>query len=109
MFFFFYVLVYFNNLKVVDIVGIVVDDKDQFCGYYLVVIVKVDFLYKMLDDLKGKVFGFVDLDFIFGYLIFNYVFKEKFGGNVDNKYNNIFFSVIFFGGYEQDIFGVLNG
>ncbi|MHB5657703.1 ABC transporter permease subunit [Klebsiella pneumoniae] len=39
----------------------------------------------------------------------NHAFKEKFGGNADNKYNNTFSSVTFSGGHEQDILGVLNG
>ncbi|MBN0997490.1 PhnD/SsuA/transferrin family substrate-binding protein, partial [Pseudomonas aeruginosa] len=43
------------------------------------------------------------------YLIPNHAFKEKFGGNADNKYNNTFSSVTFSGGHEQDILGVLNG
>ncbi|CAK9885173.1 MAG: hypothetical protein XXXJIFNMEKO3_01566 [Candidatus Erwinia impunctatus] len=39
----------------------------------------------------------------------NQEFKQKLGGNVDNKYNNFFSSVTFSGGHEQDILGVLNG
>lgn len=104
-----YASVYLNNPKAVDIVGIAVDDKDQSRGYHSVVIVKADSPYKTLDDLKGKAFGFADPDSTSGYLIPNHAFKEKFGGNADNKYNNTFSSVTFSGGHEQDILGVLNG
>lgn len=45
MFFFFFVFVYIKDFKVVDIVGIVIDDIDKLCGYYLVVVVKVDSFY----------------------------------------------------------------
>ena len=103
-----YASVYINNPKAVDIVGIAVDDKDQSRGYHSVVIVKADSPYKTLDDLKGKAFGFADPDSTSGYLIPNHAFKEKFGGNADNKYNNTFSSVTFSGGHEQDILGVLN-
>ena len=104
-----YASVYINNPKAVDIVGIAVDDKDQSRGYHSVVIVKADSPYKTLDDLKGKAFGFADPDSTSGYLIPNHAFKQKFGGDADNKYNNFFSSVTFSGGHEQDILGVLNG
>ena len=42
-----------------------------------------------------KAFGFADPDSTSGYLIPNHAFKEKFGGNADNKYNNTFSSVTF--------------
>lgn len=104
-----YASVYINNPKAVDIVGIAVDDKDQSRGYHSVVIVKADSPYKTLDDLKGKAFGFADPDSTSGYLIPNHAFKQKFGGDADNKYNNFFSSVTFSGGHGWDILGVLNG
>ncbi|MEY8713014.1 phosphonate ABC transporter substrate-binding protein [Mangrovibacter phragmitis] len=104
-----YASVYINNPKAVDIVGILVDDKDQSRGYHSVVIVKANSPYKKLEDLKGQAFGFADPDSTSGYLIPNHAFKKEFGGNTDNKYNNFFSSVTFSGGHEQDILGVLNG
>ncbi|WCG83952.1 phosphonate ABC transporter substrate-binding protein [Pectobacterium sp. A5351] len=101
--------VYLKDPDAVDIVGIAVDDKDQSRGYYSVVVVKADSPYKKLEDLKGKSFGFADPDSTSGFLVPNQIFKQKFGGNNDSKYNNFFSSVTFSGGHEQDILGVLNG
>ncbi|MBK0124791.1 phosphonate ABC transporter substrate-binding protein [Pantoea sp. S61] len=104
-----YASVYLQNPKAVDVVGIVVDDKDGSQGYHSVVIVKADSPYKKLEDLKGKSFGMADPDSTSGFLMPNQAFKKEFGGTVDDKYNNTFSSVIFSGGHEQDILGVLNG
>ncbi len=102
--------VYLKDPNAVDIVGIAVDDKDLSRGYHsVVVVVKADSPYKKLEDLKGKSFGFADPDSTSGFLVPNQIFKQKFGGNNDNKYNNFFSSVTFSGGHEQDILGVLNG
>lgn len=100
--------VYIQNPKAVEVVGIVVDDKDQSRGYHSVVIVKADSPYKKIDDLKGKSFGMADPDSTSGFLMPNQAFKKMFGGSVDDKYNNTFSSVTFSGGHEQDILGVLN-
>jgi len=100
--------VYLQDPKAVDVVGIVVDDKDQSRGYHSVVIVKADSPYKKLEDLKGKSFGMADPDSTSGFLMPNQTFKKQFGGTVDDKYNNTFSSVTFSGGHEQDILGVLN-
>jgi phosphonate transport system substrate-binding protein len=100
--------VYIQDPKAVDVVGIVVDDKDQSRGYHSVVIVKADSPYKKLEDLKGKSFGMADPDSTSGFLMPNQAFKKMFGGTVDDKYNNFFSSVTFSGGHEQDILGVLN-
>ncbi len=104
-----YASVYLQNPKAVDVVGIVVDDKDNSQGYHSVVIVKADSPYKKLEDLKGKSFGMADPDSTSGFLMPNQAFKKEFGGTVDDKYNNTFSSVTFSGGHEQDILGVLNG
>ncbi|WFL66094.1 phosphonate ABC transporter substrate-binding protein [Pantoea sp. X85] len=101
--------VYLQNPKAVDVVGIVVDDKDGSQGYHSVVIVKADSPYQKLEDLKGKSFGMADPDSTSGFLMPNQAFKKEFGGTVDDKYNNTFSSVTFSGGHEQDILGVLNG
>ena len=101
--------VYLQNPKAVDVVGIVVDDKDGSQGYHSVVIVKADSPYRKLEDLKGKSFGMADPDSTSGFLMPNQAFKKEFGGTVDDKYNNTFSSVTFSGGHEQDILGVLNG
>ncbi|MDR6349885.1 phosphonate ABC transporter substrate-binding protein [Pantoea sp. SORGH_AS_0659] len=101
--------VYLQNPKAVDVVGIVVDDKDGSQGYHSVVIVKADSSYQKLEDLKGKSFGMADPDSTSGFLMPNQAFKKEFGGTVDDKYNNTFSSVTFSGGHEQDILGVLNG
>ncbi|MGG6099405.1 phosphonate ABC transporter substrate-binding protein [Pantoea allii] len=103
-----YASVYIQDPKAVDLVGIVVDDKDQSRGYHSVVIVKADSPYKKLEDLKGKSFGMADPDSTSGFLVPNQAFKKMFGGTIDNKYNNFFSSVTFSGGHEQDILGVLN-
>ncbi|KAF6684872.1 phosphonate ABC transporter substrate-binding protein [Pantoea sp. EKM20T] len=100
--------VYIQDPKAVDVVGIVVDDKDQSRGYHSVVIVKADSPYKKLEDLKGKSFGMADPDSTSGFLMPNQAFKKMFGGSVDDKYNNTFSSVTFSGGHEHDILGVLN-
>ncbi|MFL6612255.1 MAG: phosphonate ABC transporter substrate-binding protein [Pantoea agglomerans] len=100
--------VYIQDPKAVDVVGIVVDDKDHSRGYHSVVIVKADSPYKKLEDLKGKSFGMADPDSTSGFLMPNQAFKKMFGGSVDDKYNNTFSSVTFSGGHEQDILGVLN-
>ncbi|KAA5970297.1 MULTISPECIES: phosphonate ABC transporter substrate-binding protein [unclassified Pantoea] len=100
--------VYLQDPKAVEVVGIVVDDKDSSRGYHSVVIVKADSPYKKLEDLKGKSFGMADPDSTSGFLMPNQAFKKMFGGSVDDKYNNTFSSVIFSGGHEQDILGVLN-
>ncbi|MEN4795484.1 phosphonate ABC transporter substrate-binding protein [Pantoea agglomerans] len=100
--------VYIQDPKGVDVVGIVVDDKDQSRGYHSVVIVKADSPYKKLEDLKGKSFGMADPDSTSGFLMPNQAFKKMFGGSVDDKYNSTFSSVTFSGGHEQDILGVLN-
>lgn len=104
-----YASVYLQDPKAVDVVGIVVDDKDGSQGYHSVVIVKADSPYKKLEDLKGKSFGMADPDSTSGFLMPNQAFKKTFGGSVDDKYNNTFSSVTFSGGHEQDILGVLNG
>ncbi|TKI07763.1 phosphonate ABC transporter substrate-binding protein [Martelella alba] len=101
--------VYLAKPNAVDLVGIAVDDKDHSRGYHSVIIVKADSPYKKLEDLKGKSFGVADPDSTSGFLIPNFAFHKKFGGNIDNKYNNFFSSVTFSGGHEQDILGVLNG
>ncbi|MEN4767220.1 phosphonate ABC transporter substrate-binding protein [Duffyella gerundensis] len=103
-----YASVYLKDPQAVDIVGIPVDDKDQSKGYHSVVIVKADSPYKKLEDLKGQSFGMADPDSTSGYLMPNQAFIKQFGGNIDNKYNNMFSSVTFSGGHEQDILGVLN-
>jgi len=100
--------VYLQDPKAVEVVGIVVDDKDNSRGYHSVVIVKADSPYKKLEDLKWKSFGMADPDSTSGFLMPNQAFKKMFGGSVDDKYNNTFSSVTFSGGHEQDILGVLN-
>lgn len=104
-----YASVYIKDPKAVDVVGIAVDDNDKSRGYHSVVVVKADSPYQKLEDLKGTAFGFADPDSTSGFLIPNQSFKQMFGGNSDNKYNNTFSSVTFSGGHEQDILGVLNG
>jgi len=103
-----YASVYLQDEKAVDVVGILVDDKDGSQGYHSVVIVKNDSPYKKLEDLKGKSFGMADPDSTSGFLMPNQAFKKAFGGSVDDKYSGFFSSVTFSGGHEQDILGVLN-
>lgn len=75
--------------------------KDGFFGYFFVVVICCVDGYKNLVDFEGKVLVFVDLDFIFGYVVlyFNIV-KE-----VDLKI--FFFVILFFGFYEVGVVGVV--
>ncbi|WP_390902545.1 phosphonate ABC transporter substrate-binding protein [Winslowiella toletana] len=104
-----YASVYIKDPQAVDVVGIAVDDTDKSRGYHSLMVVKADSPYQKLEDLKGKAIGFADPDSTSGFLIPNQAFKQQFGGNVDNKYNNTFASITFSGGHEQDVLGVLNG
>ena len=74
-----YASVYLQDPKAVDVVEIVVDDKDQPKGYHSVVIVKADSPYKKLDDLKGKSFGMAAPDSTSGFLMPNRALKKTFG------------------------------
>ncbi|MDU5425974.1 MAG: phosphate/phosphite/phosphonate ABC transporter substrate-binding protein, partial [Clostridiales bacterium] len=104
-----YASVYINNPDAVDIIGMTADDMTGAHGYHSVVVVKADSPYQTLDDLKGKSFAFADPDSTSGYLIPDFSFRQKLGGNVDNQYDHFFSSITFSGGHEQDILGVLNG
>ncbi|WP_371972959.1 phosphonate ABC transporter substrate-binding protein [Lelliottia nimipressuralis] len=104
-----YASVYIKNPNAVDVIGMTADDATGAHGYHSVVVVKADSPYQILDDLKGKSFAFADPDSTSGYLIPDYSFRQKLGGNVDNHYNHFFSSITFSGGHEQDILGVLNG
>jgi phosphonate transport system substrate-binding protein len=104
-----YASVYIKNPDAVDVIGMTADDATGAHGYHSVVVVKADSPYQTLDDLKGKSFAFADPDSTSGYLIPDYSFRQKLGGNVDNQYNHFFSSITFSGGHEQDILGVLNG
>ncbi|GLH24964.1 phosphonate ABC transporter substrate-binding protein [Enterobacter sp. 200527-13] len=104
-----YASVYIKNPNAVDVIGMTADDATGVHGYHSVVVVKADSPYQTLDDLKGKSFAFADPDSTSGYLIPDYSFRQKLGGNVDNQYNHFFSSITFSGGHEQDILGVLNG
>ncbi|WP_411841649.1 phosphonate ABC transporter substrate-binding protein [Serratia fonticola] len=104
-----YASVYLRDPDAVDVIGITADDKTGAHSYHSVVVVKADSPYHSLDDLKGKPFAFADPDSTSGYLIPDYAFRQKLGGNVDNQYHRFFSSITFSGGHEQDILGVLNG
>lgn len=103
-----YASVYIEDPDAVDLVGVTTNDSDNAKGYYSVVLVKADSPYQKLEDLKGKTFGFADPNSTSGYLIPNHAFQQKFGGSMDDNYDNFFSDVTFSGGHEQDILGVLN-
>lgn len=82
---------------------VVPTNPDGTIGYYAVAFVRADSPYKTLDDLKGKVWAWVEPNSSSGYLFPLVGFRNK--GLVPEKH---FGKVVFSGGHEQSIIGVLD-
>lgn len=100
--------VHLKDPKAVDLVGITVDDNDQSRGYHSVALVRADSPFQSLDDLKGHTFAFADPESTSGFRVPSQAFSKIFGGNMDDRFQGHFKSVVFSGGHEQDVLGVVN-
>lgn len=99
-----FVNVYFKNVKVVMLI-LMMQQKDGLMGYYLIGFVLKFFGIKIIQDVKGKKFGYVDLDFILGYFVLLIQILKDIG-----VLNDKFFLVMQFnGGYENNLFVVYDG
>jgi phosphonate transport system substrate-binding protein len=76
---------------------------DGTIGYYSVAIVRSDSPYKSIDDLKGKIWAWAEPNSSSGYLFPLVSFRNK--GLIPEKH---FGRVVFSGGHEQSIIGVLD-
>lgn len=102
---FFYVKVYLIDLEVVDLVLVKVN-VDGGYGYYFIGFVCNDVEINLFVDMEGRVFGFGDLNFMFGYLILLIVILQE---GYFMELGDYFGDVKFIGGYEQIIVVVFNG
>jgi phosphonate transport system substrate-binding protein len=82
---------------------VVPTNPDGTIGYYAVAFVRADSPYKSLEDLKGKVWAWVEPNSSSGYLFPLVGFRNK--GLIPEKH---FGKVVFSGGHEQSIIGVLD-
>ena len=82
---------------------VVPTNPDGTIGYYSVAFVRADSPYKNLDDLKGKTFAWVEPNSSSGYL-FPLVSFRKMGLDPEKHFGKVVFS----GGHEQGIIGVLD-
>ena len=82
---------------------VVPTNPDGTIGYYAVAFVRADSPYKSLDDLKGKIWAWAEPNSSSGYLFPLVSFRNK--GLVPEKH---FGKVVFSGGHEQSIIGVLD-
>ena len=82
---------------------VVPTNPDGTIGYYAVAFVRADSPYKTLDDLKGKTFAWVEPNSSSGYL-FPLVGFRKMGLDPEKHFGKVVFS----GGHEQGIIGVLD-
>ncbi len=82
---------------------VVPTNPDGTIGYYAVAFVRADSPYKSLDDLKGKIWAWVEPNSASGYLFPLVGFRNK--GLIPEKH---FGKVVFSGGHEQSIIGVLD-
>jgi phosphonate transport system substrate-binding protein len=82
---------------------VVPTNNDGTIGYYAVAFVRADSPYKSLDDLKGKVWAWVEPNSSSGY-IFPLVGFRKMGLEPEKHFSKVVFS----GGHEQSIIGVLD-
>jgi len=73
-------------------------DKDGGFGYFGVIIVKKDSVYKTLDDLKGKRFGFADPNSTSGYQAPSFFLAEQ-----GYKPDEFFGSTTFSGSHENSV------
>jgi phosphonate transport system substrate-binding protein len=82
---------------------VVPTNPDGTIGYYAVAFVRSDSPYKNLDDLKGKTFAWVEPNSSSGYL-FPLVGFRKMGLDPEKHFGKVVFS----GGHEQGIIGVID-
>jgi len=82
---------------------VVPTNPDGTIGYYAVAFVRADSPYKSLDDLKGKIWAWAEPNSSSGYLFPLVSFRNK--GLIPEKH---FGKVVFSGGHEQSIIGVLD-
>jgi phosphonate transport system substrate-binding protein len=82
---------------------VVPTNNDGTIGYYAVAFVRSDSPYKHLNDLKGKVWAWVEPNSSSGY-IFPLVGFRKMGLEPEKHFGKVVFS----GGHEQSIIGVLD-
>jgi phosphonate transport system substrate-binding protein len=82
---------------------VVPTNPDGTTGYYAVAFVRTDSPYKSLDDLKGKTWAWVEPNSSSGYL-FPLVGFRKMGIDPEKHFGKVVFS----GGHEQGIIGVLD-
>ena len=82
---------------------VVPTNNDGTIGYYAVAFVRTDSPYKNLNDLKGKVWAWVEPNSSSGY-IFPLVGFRKMGIEPEKHFGKVVFS----GGHEQSIIGVLD-
>ena len=82
---------------------VVPTNNDGTIGYYAVAFVRTDSPYKNLNDLKGKVWAWVEPNSSSGY-IFPLVGFRKMGIDPEKHFGKVVFS----GGHEQSIIGVLD-
>ena len=82
---------------------VVPTNPDGTIGYYAVAFVRADSPYKTLDDLKGKVWAWAEPNSSSGYLFPLVSFRNR--GLDPEKH---FGKVVFSGGHEQSIIGVLD-
>ena len=82
---------------------VVPTNNDGTIGYYAVAFVRTDSPYRNLNDLKGKVWAWVEPNSSSGY-IFPLVGFRKMGIDPEKHFGKVVFS----GGHEQSIIGVLD-
>jgi phosphonate transport system substrate-binding protein len=83
---------------------VVPKEEDGSIGYYSVMFVRADSPYHSVDDLAGKTFAWADPNSTSGYL-FPLVSLRGMGIEPEKHFGNVVFS----GGHEQSIIGVLDG
>lgn len=83
---------------------VVPQEADGSIGYYAVMFVRSDSDFQSIDDLKGKNFAWADPNSASGYL-FPLVGLRGMGIEPEQHFGNVVFS----GGHEQSIIGVLDG
>ena len=83
---------------------VVPQESDGSIGYYAVMFVRSDSPYESIEDLEGKSFAWADPNSSSGYL-FPLVSLRGMGIEPDDYFGDVVFS----GGHEQSIIGVLDG
>ncbi len=100
-----YAAVYIENPDAVEPILVKVNTDGSF-GYYAIGFARADSGIKSLDDMKGKKFAFGDPNSGSGYLIPRIEIEDA---GYSLKPGEFFSDVVFSGGHEQSIVGVVNG